>query len=50
MNLTGGAGTSDSNSGVKTNYDFGVVYSTKRVEGEGGEKAEGESKGPSEGQ
>jgi len=48
MNLTGGAGANDNNSGVKTNYDFGVVYSTKRVEGEGGEKAEGESKGPSE--
>ncbi len=50
MNLTGGAGANDSNSGVKTDYDFGVVYSTKRVEGEGGEKAEGESRGPFEGQ
>ena len=43
MNLTGGAGANDNNSGVKTNYDFGVVYSTKRVEGEGGEKAEGDA-------
>lgn len=39
MNLTGGPSNAD-NAGVKTNYDFGVVYSTKRVEGEEGEKRE----------
>jgi len=44
MNLTGGPGANDSNSGVKTDYDFGVVYSTKRVEGEEGEKREGDAK------
>lgn len=42
MNLTGGPSANADNSGVKTNYDFGVVYSTKRVEGEGGERAEGD--------
>lgn len=42
MNLTGGPGANAENSGVKTNYDFGVVYSTKRVEGEEGDRAEGD--------
>jgi hypothetical protein len=53
MNVGGASRADDANSGVKTNYDFGVVYSTKRVEGEGGEKAEGEAReprGPFEGQ
>lgn len=45
MNVGGrDAAANDSNSGVKTNYDFGVVYSTKRVEGEGGERTEGDGK------
>jgi hypothetical protein len=42
MNLRGGPGANDNSSGVKTDYDFGVVYSTKRAEGEGGERPEGE--------
>ena len=48
MNLTGGPSANADNSGVKTNYDFGVVYSTKRVEGEGGERTEGEAKADGE--
>ena len=35
MNLKGGPSSNDSGA-VTKDYDFGVVYSTKRVEGEEG--------------
>mgnify|MGYP006985886847 FL=1 len=40
MNLTGGPSANEGNTGVQSSYDFGVVYSTKRVEGEEGERGE----------
>ena len=40
MNLTGGPSANEGNTGVSSAYDFGVVYSTKRVEGEEGERGE----------
>ena len=40
-----GDAANDNNAGVTKNYDYGVVYSTKRAEGEqDGEKKEGDGK------
>ena len=43
MNLKGGPSNTDSGA-VTKDYDFGVVYSTKRVEGEEGAQKDGEGK------